>query len=294
MITSLLIFSCDLDSLLSTSSSDSDSFTLENAIKGLKEALVYCAEETTGKTGSTDGYLQDEIIKILLPDEAQNIYTTLKKNETYINTALALVTSYTDIDDLMGNIVTAINRSAEAAASDEKTLSIFTDAITDLSLNDAFEILKGNVPASATRSGEEITDSPYAATLYLKEQTYESLSTLFTTIIDGVLSDASITGFNISVNDLWGYFTTGVDKYNDLSGWLYSSVSTPPASLSAYVTEKALDGLFYYIGVYEKDVRENFSSLFDLAETIIDAFNWAQEQAGSLTDAYDSINELIP
>ena len=122
--------------------------------------------------------------------------------------------------------VLAINRGAEDAAKSAKP--IFVNAITSMTISDAMGILKG-------------TDKQ-AATNYLKRVTSTQLTTAFKPVIGRSLDKTLATKY-------WGDITT---TYNKIP-----AVQKVNTDLSAYVTQKALDGLFHMIGQEEIKIREN-------------------------------------
>ncbi|NJM94508.1 MAG: DUF4197 domain-containing protein [Cytophagales bacterium] len=137
-----------------------------------------------------------------------------------------------------------MNRAAEESAALDSTKSIFYDAITDMSIVDGFNILKG-------------TDT--AATSYLKINTYTRLQSNFSGIISPILSKPLLSGSTLSSESL---YKSLVDNYNsavniyNLSNILVPSVSPLQTvnhkSLANHATAKALDGLFLKIGDQEK------------------------------------------
>jgi len=122
-------------------------------------------------------------------------------------------------------VLTAINRGAENAAKEAKP--IFVNAIKQLTFQDAFAILKGQ---------------PDAATQFLKKSTSAQLTTLFQPRIQESLNQVGATR----------YYTDLVKAYNAIP-----STKKINPDLNAYVTEKALEGLFRLIAEEEKNIREN-------------------------------------
>src|SRR6185437_5287109 len=104
--------------------------------------------------------------------------------------------------------------------------NIFFNAIKQMTIQDAFGILKG---------GNE------AATNYLKQKTTAELTTAFSPVVSKSLGTTDATKYWKDV------FTT------------YNRFSSKPVNtdLTAYVTQKALDGLFYHIGLQEQQIRED-------------------------------------
>ncbi|MEO6684296.1 MAG: DUF4197 domain-containing protein [Ginsengibacter sp.] len=120
--------------------------------------------------------------------------------------------------------VLSMNRAAEDAS--KYVGNIFLDAIKSMTIQDAFGILRGG---------------DFAATNFLKEKTSAQLTAAFNPIITKSLE------------------TTDATKYwNDVFS-VYNRFSSQPVDtdLKAYVTQKALDGLFYNIGLEEQKIRTN-------------------------------------
>ena len=127
----VMIFSCEeLFNL-----EDEGGLTSEEIVEGLKTALEVGTDSAANTLHQIDGYYKDEVVKILLPDEAQIIYDTQQKLDPYLN-QLGF-----SLEDQIEKVVLGINRAAESAANDAKP--IFVDAITSLSITDALDILEG-------------------------------------------------------------------------------------------------------------------------------------------------------
>lgn len=128
----------------------------------------------------------------------------------------------------MGTVVDkailSMNRAAEDAASGVG--NIFWDAIKKMSITDGLQILRG---------------SDFAATDYLKSVTTQELTEKFRPVIEASLVKVDATKY-------WkDMFTT----YNRFSA---KQVNT---DLTAYVTERALNGLFLKISLEEQKIRKN-------------------------------------
>jgi hypothetical protein len=122
------------------------------------------------------------------------------------------------------NAILAMNRGAEDAA--KSAAPIFTNAVKGMSFSDALSILRG---------------SDDAATIYLKQKTSHALTEAFRPVIESSLEKVNATKHWNAV------FTT----YNKFSG---DKVNT---DLHAYVTEKALAGIFYQLAQEEKNIRKD-------------------------------------
>ena len=125
---------------------------------------------------------------------------------------------------LVDNTILSLNRAAEDAS--RAAAPIFIEAIKRITLQDVLEILKG-------------TDT--AATFYLRKTTTPQLIAAFTPVIEASLNKVNATKY-------WNDFFTA---YNKVSS---SKVDT---DINSYVTGKALNGLFYYVGEEEKKIRTN-------------------------------------
>lgn len=128
---------------------------------------------------------------------------------------------------LLDDLHMKMNRAAEQAAP--KALNIFTDAATKMSIADARSILSG--PKDA-------------ATQYFKRTTTGALTTSFRPIVDQSLSGV-------------GAASAFKAAQTRASGLPLAGRELQTFSLTDFTVEKALDGLFYYIGVEEAAIRTN-------------------------------------
>jgi hypothetical protein len=228
-LASLLFFSsCDVLMEILNSAGGTTALTQSEIVEGLKKALVIGAETSSKTLNATDGYFRDKVVKILLPPEANVIVENLSKVP-----GLGQKT----IDD----VVLKINRAAEDAAIEAKP--IFIDAITTMTVTDGMNILQGK---STHKTGFDST----AATMYLKDKTYSKLVASFSPKINASL-DKKIVG-NVSTVSAW---TSMTGIYNKVAPFIGKPKVT--TDLGAYVTKKALDGLFYKVGLEEKKIRKD-------------------------------------
>lgn len=130
------------------------------------------------------------------------------------------------LDKPVDEAILSMNRAAEDAA--KSAAPIFLDAIKQMTISDAMGILKGG-------------DS--AATGYLKSKSTTALTEAFKPIINTSLEKVEATKYWNSV------FTT----YNKMP---FATSKVNP-DLTAYVTEKALTGIFHEIAVQEALIRQN-------------------------------------
>ena len=124
------------------------------------------------------------------------------------------------------NAILTMNRAAEDASA--KALPIFLDAIKNRSIDDGLRILKG---------GND------AATQYLKAKTSAALTAAFKPVIQESLDKVNATK----------YWADVFNAYNDLP----TTFNKVNPDLTAYVTERALNGVFVYIADEEAKIRMN-------------------------------------
>ncbi|MFW5820622.1 MAG: DUF4197 domain-containing protein [Bacteroidota bacterium] len=218
-------------------------------VKGLKTALKVGTDSSVTVTSRINGFYRDEAIKILLPPEASVIYEN--KDHPLVR-ALGM-------DEKINEAVLALNRAAEDAA---KTAGpIFKDAITGMSVSDGLSILRGGNPADPSTSGFDST----AATAYLNSTKREELRNEFKPVVNASL-DKKVVG-NFSPNQVWNSMTSA---YNNVAKRSLGTIKPiENTDLGAYVTEKALDGLFYKVAQEEKKIRK-------------DPMSWARTAVGDI------------
>ncbi len=122
------------------------------------------------------------------------------------------------------NAILSMNRAAEDAAKD--AVPIFINAIKGMSFQDAIGILKGG---------------DYAATGYLKGKTTNALTEAFRPVIETSLQKVNATKY-------WNTVFTTYNKF---------STEKVETDLLAYVTEKALTGIFLQLGQEEQKIRKD-------------------------------------
>jgi hypothetical protein len=191
---------------LGTTSKLSDS----KVTSGLKEALRIGTENSVKLTGKTDGYFKNEAIKILLPGKLHSLETGLRA---------------IGFGPKIDSFVLSMNRSAEAAAPAAR--KIFTDAILEMSFDDARNILSGG---------------DTAATDYFKGKTTPRLTAAFQPVVEKTMNENGV-----------------VKQYEGLAEE-YQSIpfaKNQTFDVNKYVVEKALDGLFYELADQERQIRKN-------------------------------------
>ena len=188
---------------------NSGNLTQDEVVSGLKEALEVGTQRGTDKLSTLDGFFKNAAIKILMPPEAEKVEQTLRS---------------IGMGKQVDNAVLSMNRAAEDAA--KSAAPIFVDAIKQMSIEDAFGILKGG---------------DFAATNYLKQKTTASLTQAFRPVIENSLKKVNATKYWNTIFTTYNRFST--EKVN--------------TDLAAYVTEKALAGIFYQVGQEEQKIRKD-------------------------------------
>jgi hypothetical protein len=191
---------------------------------GLKEALNVGINKGVQQLIKTDGYFGNQVLKILLPPEAQNVQNIITK---YVPGG----------QDLINGAVLKMNRAAEEAA--KEAVPIFTNAITGMSFTDARNILFGG-------NG--------SATTYLKNVTTQSLISAYSPKINASLE-------SVGARQAWEALVKPYNKFaNSPAAMLVNGAKPINPDLTAYVTQKALDGLFYKVNEGENDIRGNLGA----------------------------------
>jgi hypothetical protein len=181
-----------------------------DASAGLKKALDQGIDRAVGKLGVADGFLKNPAVKIDLPPK-------LAKAENMMRMLGA--------GDQLDQLVTSMNRAAEAAVPESKVL--LKQALKQMSLEDAKRILTG---------GDD------AATQYFKQATYTPLKAKFAPIVSQATEKVKL-----------GQTYDAVAKKAVALGVL----KPEDATLQSYVTDKALDGLFLMMAEEEHAIRKD-------------------------------------
>jgi hypothetical protein len=285
----LALVSCNLEEFMEGRSGQPGTTMEERVVLGLRKALEIGIDSGASAASRLNGYLANAAIRILLPVEAEQALRAAEKVADYVKPfsaeleairTLATVTPgvnsaslasnlglsdslLADIDGLENigdSVVKYMNRAAEYAAP--RSVPIFREAITGLAIDDGLALLNS---ADST-----------AATDYLDGKTSDPLVTAYTPVVDSTLALVPLTRY-------WGDFRT---LYNSVlsdyaalvafqESWNANAVvaSVPAlrvdvlakidnkpietASLGAYTTGKALDGLFFLVGEEEKAIRRD-------------------------------------
>jgi hypothetical protein len=198
--------------------------------QGLKRALQVGTDVAVSGLSAEGGFLSSAIYKIALPPEAK-IITDNKENK---------LLKAVGISKLIEDVEISMNKAAEQAVI--KAKPIFVQAITQMTLQDAFGILRGN---------------DTSATAYLKSKTYQNLYNQFKPEVSNTLKQPVYNG--MSTQKAWQDLT---GAYNKVATYVpsWNKVNT---QLDDYVTKKALVAVFEEIKKEEADIRKNPAARID-------------------------------
>ena len=133
------------------------------------------------------------------------------------------------LSKLCDNLTLSLNRAAEDAAG--KAAPIFVNAIKQMTVKDAAAILTG---------GQD------AATQYFRNTTNQSLTDQFKPVIQTSLSKVGATRLYSSLAAQYNRIPLTFNKINP--------------ELDDYVTQQAINGIFYQIALEEINIRQNLSA----------------------------------
>lgn len=127
--------------------------------------------------------------------------------------------------DQLDELEAKMNGAAEQAA--DQAVPVFAQAITRMSIADAKRILNGG---------------DTAATDYFRSQTRDELASLYAPIVEAKLSELGVVR----------HYQTVMDRYRRIP-----FMKEPEFTLTDYVTDEALDGLFELLAQEEQRIRQD-------------------------------------
>lgn len=187
--------------------------TESEVIAGLKEALQVGIKKGAQKASLTDGFFKNPLIFIPWPEDAIRVKEWANNN--------GFSGKVTDVE-------TTLNRSAEEAS--KKAAPIFANAITGMTVQDAWGILKG---------------ADTAATQYLIKTTSAPLKAEFKPVVHDAIETVKLTSY-------WNPIATGYNKVAKFTG--KEEINT---DLDEYVTDKGMNGLFTLVKQEERKIRKD-------------------------------------
>jgi hypothetical protein len=192
----------DLSSAAATSNSD--------AAAGIRAALERGAVAAVALLGRPDGFLGNPRVRIPLPGFLEEAAKLLR---------------FTGQQQRVDELVTAMNRAAEAAVPEAKTLLV--NAVRSISVGDARRIVSG---------GDD------SVTRFFADKTRGPLAERFLPIVKRHTARVDLAG-----------------RFNAVAGRIagLGLVKSEDANIDRYVTRKALDGLYLMIGEEERKIRRD-------------------------------------
>ena len=181
-----------------------------DAALGVRAALERGAVAAVDLLGRSGGFLDNPKVRITLPG--------------YLNDAAKLL-KFTGQQKHVDDLITAMNRAAEAAVPQAKTLLV--SAARAMSLEDAKKIIAG---------------PDNSVTQFFAAKTRAPLGEKFLPIVSRETAKVSLA-----------------EKYNAVAGKVsgLGLVGKDEANIERYVTGKALDGLYLMIGEEERKIRSD-------------------------------------
>jgi len=194
------------------------SLSQDRVAQGLKEALGKGVQQAVSRLGHDGGFLTNPSVKIPMPEKLRTVEKTLRVLKQ---------------DKLADEFVTTMNHAAEQAVPE--AAGVFGDAIKGMSIADAKAILTG---------------TNNAATQYFRRTTETNLYTKFLPIVKQATSQTGVTS-------AYKQLMEKADAANSFGSFGRSLLGAESLDVDAYVTNKALDGLFKMVAEEENLIREN-------------------------------------
>ncbi len=187
-----------------------DTISNADAASGIRAALERGASAAVELLGRPDGFLGNPKVRIPLPGFLNDVAKVLK---------------FTGQQKRVDELVTAMNRAAEAAVPEAKALLV--SAVKSMSLGDARSIIAG---------GQD------SVTRFFASKTRVPLGKRFLPIVKRETAKVDLA-----------------ERFNAVAGKAagLGLVKGDDANIERYVTGKALDGLYLMIGEEEKKIRSD-------------------------------------
>ena len=184
--------------------------TESDAASGIRGALERGATAAIGSLGRTDGFLGNPKVRIPLPGVLEDAAKMLRA---------------TGQQKRVDELITAMNRAAEAAMPQARTLLVSTAKA--ISVTDAITIVRG---------GDQ------SVTEFFARKTRAPLTEQFLPIVTRETETVALA-----------------DKFNAVAGPAakLGLLKGDQANIQRYVTAKALDGLYLMIGEEERKIRRD-------------------------------------
>ena len=194
----------------------------DQVVKGLQDALAKGLQQAVARLGHEGGFLTNLQVKIPMPEQLQTVEKALR--------AMAQ-------GKLADDFVTTMNRAAERAVPE--AAGVFADALKQMTIEDAKSILSG--PNTA-------------ATQYFQKTTQTNLYAMFYPTVQKATAQ---TGVTAAYKNLMERAHVGQSLGSIGSALGGSPRGKESLDIDAYVTNKALDGLFKMVAEEERQIRQN-------------------------------------
>lgn len=189
----------------------SSGITTANMVEAIKQALSQGVGDSVSLLGSAQGFSLSDVYHIPVPEQLDKTAELLRKfgQGKYV-------------DDFESRL----NLAAEQSVS--QAVPVFTNAITEMSVDDALNIMQG---------------SDNAATVYFKDKTESSLRTKFLPIIQAATDKTGLTSSYKTLNK----------KISSVAPFYSNKL----VDIDEYVLGNAMNALFDRIAIEEKMIRQD-------------------------------------
>jgi hypothetical protein len=194
----------------------------DQMVQGLKDALAKGLQQAIARLGHDGGFLTNMNVKIPMPEKMQTVEKALRAMKQ---------------EKLADDFVVTMNHAAEQAVPEAG--SVFADALKQMTIEDAKAVLSG--PNDA-------------ATLYFQKTTQTNLYAKFYPIVQKATAQTGVTAAykNLMEKASGGQ---GLGGFGSALGG--SLLGKDSVDIDAYVTNKAMDGLFKMVAAEEQQIRQN-------------------------------------
>ena len=194
------------------------SLSQDQVVEALKEALGKGVQQAVSQLGHEGGFLTNLNVKIPMPEKLHTVEKTLRALKQ---------------DQLADQFIATMNHAAEQAVPE--AAGVFADAVKGMSIEDAKAILMG---------------TNNAATQYFRRTTETNLYAKFLPIVKQATSQTGVTS-------AYKQLTAKAEGASPFGSFGQSLLGGQSLDVDAYVTNKALDGLFTLVAQEEKLIRQN-------------------------------------
>ena len=183
----------------------------QNVAAAIKQALGQGVGSAVDLLGNQDGFDPSSLYRIPLPEQFDKPASLLRKF---------------GMGSKVDEFETRLNSAAKLAV--KQATPVFTQAVTDMTVSDAIDIMKG---------------ADNAATTYFRGKTEASLRNKFSPIISQATNETGLTS----------YYKTLSSTVNKLS----PSLNNATPDIDDYVLDNAMNALFARVAVEETQIRQD-------------------------------------